>query len=323
MNTIFSENNINNWDDLMGIEILKKIFINMCEKKDIPNLIIHGNTGSGKSIVTKMLLKHLYGNINNYDGIMKLTVNDERGISAVRDKIKTFSSNQVSYRENTVQFKIILFDQANSLTIDAQNALRRIIETSSKLTRFIFLTSCINSIIDPIKSRCLILKIPIINKKIKLDYYKKLILKHDIKIKTTDISKIIDNCSGDIRKEKATIDVLYRLQNSKNNKKLINEYVFNEFDEKYFLDFYENFKLIKKVEELNDLLKNNLQIYNQKDNFVKKFYENFLKDSEISDNLKIKFIQLAYCYNKNLSYGSDTYICTLNFFTQTYSLLQD
>ena len=84
----FKEENLNDWEDLMGIDILKNIMANMSEKKDIPNLIIHGPTGSGKSLLSRILLKKLYGNILNQDYVMKLSVNDERGISSVREKIK-------------------------------------------------------------------------------------------------------------------------------------------------------------------------------------------------------------------------------------------
>ena len=321
MSKIFNELLLNDWNDLMGIDILKNILSNMSEKKDIPNLIFHGDTGTGKSLLSRILLKKIYGNIINPDYIMKLSVNDERGINSVREKIKSFSSNQISNNDGMVNFKVILFDQADTLTIDAQNALRRIIETSANLTRFIFLTCNINNIIDPIRSRCLILRIPIINKKTKLDYYRRILDKDNKKVKNSDINKILQICNGDIRMEKNKIELLSNIANTKSNKLLVDEYIFNNFDENYFKEFYKSFMKINNLNEMNKLINENLNKNNHFEILVIKFYEYLLEDKSIEDNKKVYIIQLTHQYNKNLSSGCDTYITILNYFVNIRDIL--
>jgi replication factor C subunit 2/4 len=317
----FKEENLNDWEDLMGIDILKNIMTNMSDKKDIPNLIIHGPTGSGKSLLSRILLKKLYGNILNQDYVMKLSVNDERGISSVREKIKSFSSNQICRNDGQVNFKVILFDQAGTLTIDAQNALRRIIETSANLTRFIFLTCNITNIIEPICSRCLILNLPRIGKKIKLEYYREMLDRENIKIKNSDINRIIQISNGDIRREKARLEILSTIPNKKVNRPLIEEYIFNNYDEKNYVNFYREFKQVKNINDLNKRILNILNNNNHIELLILNFYDLIIKDKDIDDIIKKKIIKFTYQYNKNLSYGCDTYVITLNYFVNVKNLL--
>lgn len=317
----FKEENLNDWEDLMGIDILKNIMANMSEKKDIPNLIIHGPTGSGKSLLSRILLKKLYGNILNQDYVMKLSVNDERGISSVREKIKSFSSNQICTNDGLVNFKVILFDQADTLTIDAQNALRRIIETSANLTRFIFLTCNISNIIEPICSRCLILNLPMIGKKIKLGYYREILDREGIKIKNADINRIIQISNGDIRKEKSKLDILSTIPNKKVNRSLIEEYIFNNYDEKNYINFYKEFKNAKNINDLNQKIQDILNDNNHIDLLVLNFYDLIIKDKDLDEHVKKEVIKYTHQYNKNLSYGCDTYVITLNYFINVKNLL--
>lgn len=139
---------------IIGYDLVVDMFNNIIKTKNIPNLTIFGKSGTGKSYIVNWLLSKLFKN-NLKDRVLYLSLNDERGISTMRDKIKAFSNIQVQPDPSLPSVKIIIFDQSEYLSMDAQNALRRIIELSNNITRFIFMTRNTRAIIDPILSRCL------------------------------------------------------------------------------------------------------------------------------------------------------------------------
>jgi len=139
---------------IIGYDIVVDIFKNIIKTKNIPNLTICGKSGTGKSYIVNWLLSNLFKK-NLKDRVLYLTLNDERGISTMREKIKAFSNIQVKADKDLPSVKVIIFDQAEYLSLDAQNSLRRIIELSNNITRFIFITRNTRAIIDPILSRCL------------------------------------------------------------------------------------------------------------------------------------------------------------------------
>ena len=128
----------------MGNEdIISKVKVYI-ENGDIPHLLLYGVAGTGKTTIAKLIT-------HNIDcDVMYVNASDERGIDTIRDKIRTFAS--------TMGFssggKIIILDEADYLTRDAQAALRNTMETFSKNTRFILTCNYVEKIIDPIQSRC-------------------------------------------------------------------------------------------------------------------------------------------------------------------------
>jgi len=139
---------------IIGYESIVDIFNNIIKTKHIPNLTIYGKSGTGKSYLINWLLMKLFKN-HIKDRVLMMSLIDERGISIMREKIKAFSNILVKEDKNLPSVKVIVFDQAEYLSLDAQNALRRIIELSNNITRFIFITRNTRAIIDPILSRCL------------------------------------------------------------------------------------------------------------------------------------------------------------------------
>ncbi len=117
-----------------------KVFI---ANGDVPHLLFYGTAGTGKTTLAKIIA----GSVDA--DVMYINASDENSVDAVRDKIKRYAST-VGFR----RWKIIILDEADYLTPNAQAALRNLMETYSKTTRFILTCNYVEKIIDPIQSRC-------------------------------------------------------------------------------------------------------------------------------------------------------------------------
>lgn len=124
-------------------------------------MLFYGPPGTGKTSTVLALAKELYGPELIKTRVLELNASDERGISIVREKVKNFARMQLSnpspaYRAQypCPPYKIIILDEADSMTQDAQSALRRTMETYSKITRFCLICNYVTRIIDPLASRC-------------------------------------------------------------------------------------------------------------------------------------------------------------------------
>lgn len=129
-------------------------------------MLFYGPPGTGKTSTILALAKQLYGPELFHTRVLELNASDERGITIVREKVKDFARQQLSnppsgpagveYRKRypVPPFKIIILDEADSMTQDAQSALRRTMETYSKITRFCLVCNYVTRIIDPLASRC-------------------------------------------------------------------------------------------------------------------------------------------------------------------------
>ena len=133
------------------IDRLKNILVS----NNLSNMIISGPSGTGKSCCVKCLVQEL---LNEYtkEAILELNGSDDRGINIIRVSIKSFAQKKLILEKG--KYKIIILDEADSITVGSQQALRRIIENFSKTTRFIFVCNILNKIIEPIQSRCTMLK---------------------------------------------------------------------------------------------------------------------------------------------------------------------
>ncbi|KAF7545815.1 hypothetical protein G7Z17_g8879 [Cylindrodendrum hubeiense] len=131
------------------------------QASNLPHMLFYGPPGTGKTSTVLALAKELYGPELVKTRVLELNASDERGISIVRDKVKNFARMQLTnpsagYKDKypCPPFKIIILDEADSMTQDAQSALRRTMETYSKITRFCLICNYVTRIIDPLASRC-------------------------------------------------------------------------------------------------------------------------------------------------------------------------
>ena len=135
-------------ENYVGNENIKKSISKYLDQNDIQNLIFYGPAGTGKTTLAKLIVKNL-----DCDSLY-INASDERGIETIRDKVSSFAS-VASFKP----IKVVILDEADFLTIQAQASLRNIIETFSRTTRFIMTCNFVERIIDPLQSRCQVLKI--------------------------------------------------------------------------------------------------------------------------------------------------------------------
>jgi replication factor C small subunit len=137
-----------NLKNYVGNENIKKSISKYLDQNDIQNLIFYGPAGTGKTTLAKLCVQNL-----DCDHLY-INASDERGIETIRDKVQGFAS-VASFKP----LKVVILDEADFLTIQAQASLRNIIETFSRTTRFIMTCNFVERIIDPLQSRCQVLKI--------------------------------------------------------------------------------------------------------------------------------------------------------------------
>ena len=135
-------------ENYVGNDQIKKVIKQYLDQNDIQNFLFYGPAGTGKTTLAKLIIKNLdcsYLYINS---------SDERGIDTIREKVQGFASSA-----SFSPLKVVILDEADFLTIQAQASLRNIIETFSRSTRFILTCNFIERIIDPLQSRCQTFKI--------------------------------------------------------------------------------------------------------------------------------------------------------------------
>ncbi|KAK5987310.1 Replication factor C subunit 2 [Cladobotryum mycophilum] len=148
-------------DDVTAQDHTVTVLQRTLQASNLPHMLFYGPPGTGKTSTILALAKELYGPEMIKSRVLELNASDERGIAIVREKVKNFARMQLTnppphYKDKfpCPPFKIIILDEADSMTQDAQSALRRTMETYSKITRFCLICNYVTRIIDPLASRC-------------------------------------------------------------------------------------------------------------------------------------------------------------------------
>ncbi|MEK6934505.1 MAG: replication factor C small subunit [Nanoarchaeota archaeon] len=273
----------------------------MTKNKNIPNLLFAGPAGVGKSTVALVIAHELYGD-KWKQSFLELNASDSRGIDTIRGVIKDFARTRAV---SNVPFKIIFLDESDSLTKEAQQALRRTMENFSDNVRFILSCNYSSKLIDPIQSRCSIFRF----KPLEKEGMKKIIEKVKKDERLTIDEKVIDAIyeisDGDARR------VVNILQSSASLSKVITEdLVFNLVSAarpkeiKEVLDLAINGDFVKSREKLLDtMLKHGLSGFD----VIKQIQKETLS-LDIKDEKKLALIEKCGEIEFRMVEGSDEYL---------------
>ena len=171
-----------------------KMFV---QEKNLPHLLFVGPAGVGKTTSILALARDLYG--PGYRSFtLELNASDERGIDVIREKVKNFA--RTAAIASPVSFKILIMDEADSLTSAAQHALRRTMEIYTRTCRFCLIGNYSENIIDPIQSRCSIFRFSPLDEKDMKTYVMNIVEKEQVEIIEEGLDAIYQASRGDLRK---------------------------------------------------------------------------------------------------------------------------
>jgi len=178
-----------NLDTYIGNEHLKDKVSVYLESGDLPHLLLYGKAGTGKTTLAKILVKNIECDY------LYINASDENNVDTVRNKVKNFAST-MGFKE----YKVIILDECDYITPNAQAALRNLMETFSKHCRFILTCNFVERIIDPIQSRCQSFQIIPPSKKEVAKHTHDILLKENVMSDMNDLKVLIDSGYPDIRR---------------------------------------------------------------------------------------------------------------------------
>ncbi|MFP4633972.1 MAG: replication factor C small subunit [Candidatus Aenigmatarchaeota archaeon] len=183
-------------DDIVDHEHVVQRLQSFVDDESLPHLLFTGPAGTGKTACSLAMAKDLFGEKwkNNF---LELNASDTRGIDVVRNQVKDFARSKAV---GDVPFKIIVLDEADALTPEAQQALRRTMENYTETARFILICNYSSKIIDPIRSRCSIFHFPRLSKDDAAGLLEKICEEENVKYDGSGLDAIFSVTRGDLRK---------------------------------------------------------------------------------------------------------------------------
>lgn len=297
------------------------ILNNTLKTGELPHLLLHGPPGTGKTSTILAMCNELFGPIRVNERVIELNASDDRGINVVRGKIINFAKIAIGTKDPKYlcpDYKIIILDEADAMTKEAQTALRKVMEENSNITRFCIICNYINQIIEPINSRCVKIRFKPIDKTNLINKLEWISNHENIKINQSALECISHISNGDLRK---SILMLQNIKYIKKNNNTFNDTVLyfhidtNDVYEicKYISDDILN-NYIKRIQNCNNIINviditkeiiNNGYVFNS---IIIKLSNYVIYNNNITDQKKATILFEISFIEKNINDGADEYI---------------
>ncbi|MGC8606433.1 MAG: replication factor C small subunit [Vulcanisaeta sp.] len=183
-------------DDIIDQEEVKERVKQLLKTGNMPHMLFYGPPGTGKTTMALAIARELYGDAWR-ENVLELNASDERGITTIRERVKEFARTAPMGK---APYKLIILDEADNMTSDAQQALRRMMEMYANVTRFILIANYVSRIIDPIQSRCAMFRFSPLPKDAVLGRLRDIASREGVKVTDEALEAIWDISQGDMRK---------------------------------------------------------------------------------------------------------------------------
>lgn len=334
-----------NLDDVASQDHTVKVLKRTLISANLPHMLFYGPPGTGKTSTILALAKELYGPNLFKSRVLELNASDERGISIVRQKIKNFARLTIS--NPTAEdlknypcppYKIIILDEADSMTNDAQSALRRTMENYSNVTRFCLVCNYITRIIDPLASRCSKFRFKPLTNDDALQRLKYVSEQESINFEDGVLEEVLAISNGDLRKAITYLQSATRLHTSLSS---LNEDVemLDENGQKSDTITVDSILEVGGIVN-EDVIKSIITTIesNNKSNIINlakqvvlqgfsaqqlidQLHDKFILDDARDSATKSKISQLLFATDKKLNNGTDEHIQLLNLFLQISTIV--
>jgi len=303
--------------DIVHQSDIVKILKQNINSNNIPHMLFYGPPGVGKTTAILALSHELFGYRIFSDRIMELNASDDRGIDVVRNTIIQFAKISLSEKDPDYpcpNYKIIILDEADAMTSEAQSALRKIMEDYSNITRFCFICNYINQIIEPIQSRCMKLRFNALSSQFATKRILEIANNEKLELNEEIADKIVELANGDMRK------CLIYLQNLKyvsDKPTMQNLYgISNYVPQDIVIDLFETAtnkqtKIKPLMNKVYNLIADGYSVHNMLEQLLF-----VITKSKIDDIIKYDMSMLISQTEHNLLNGADEYLQLLNLLAQ-------
>ena len=298
------------------------ILNNTLKTGELPHLLLHGSSGTGKTSLILALCNELFGPVRVNERVIELNASDERGINIVRGKIIDFTKIAIGTRDPKYlcpNYKIIILDEADAMTKEAQAALRKVMEENSNITRFCFICNYINQIIEPINSRCVKIRFKPIDEENMINKLKWISENENIIIDDKALKCIYEISNGDMRKGILMLqnikyikkNILIENKITKNDIYNICKYISQEDMNKYIEDIKINDNILNIIRITKEIIDKGY-IFNS---IINKIIQYIIENDNIEDKSKANILFEMSNIEKNINDGANEYIQLLKLIT--------
>ncbi|KAH8508961.1 hypothetical protein Peur_050794 [Populus x canadensis] len=297
-----------------------RVLTNTLETANCPHMLFYGPPGTGKTTTALAIAHQLYGPELYKSRVLELNASDDRGINVVRTKIKDFAAVAVGSGQRQgvypcPPYKIIILDEADSMTEDAQNALRRTMETYSKVTRFFFICNYISRIIEPLASRCAKFRFKPLPEEIMSNRILHICNEEGLTLETEALSTLSSVSQGDLRRAITYLQGAARLFGSSISSKdliSVSGAIPREVTEAIYAACKNgDFDLANK--EVNDVIAEGYPV----SQMLAQLFEVVVEVDDISDEQKARICKSLATADKCLVDGADEYLQLLDVVSNT------
>lgn len=307
-------------DEVIGNKDVITQFKKMRDEGNVNHMILAGSPGTGKTTSISCLARELLGE-SFFDAYIELNASDERGIEVIRNKIKDFCQKAVDLPSN--KHKIIFLDEAESLTIPAQQALRRVIESYAKTTRFAMACNSSTKLIDAIQSRCNIIRFSKVAPEDMLPRIQQICKLEKIKSDKDGLQTLIEFANGDMRTLLNNLQMIHNTfgkVNKKNVTKIVNKPSTIALNTvlKYIID-PETADFEKADIAITVLINEGYPALE----LTERLFISIKENRDLDTDIKIRCLSLIGDTQFRISQGADSYIQLIALLSKMYLLIND